>query len=401
MGPALRRARRTTAPTAGGSHERRRRDRRGRLTGLWTAYYLLRADPTLRVVVLEAETAGFGASGRNGGWCSALFPTSLQKVAASSSREAAVALLRAMQSTVDEIGAVVGGRADRRRLPQGRYRRARPHAAAAAARGSRGRRVAFLGLRAEDRGCSTRPRLASRLGATDVLGGTYTPHCAAIHPARLVRGLARSVERLGATIHEGTPATSLAPGRGADRARGRAGRASWCARRRATPPPARRAPGRGPGLLLMIATEPLPPAFWDADRSRRGGDVLRRPPPDHLRPAHRRRPARVRRSRRAVPLRVPHRGRLRPRRRGLRASCAGVARRPVPRGRGLRDHPPLGRAARRAARLVRRRSASTPRTGIGWAGGYVGDGVATTNLAGRTLADLSSGRTPSSPGCRG
>ena len=30
-------------------------------------------------------------------------------------------------------------------------------------------------------------------------------------------------------------------------------------------------------------------------------------------------------------------------------------------------------------------------TGIGWAGGYVGDGVATTNLAGRTLADLVTG----------
>ena len=29
-----------------------------------------------------------------------------------------------------------------------------------------------------------------------------------------------------------------------------------------------------------------------------------------------------------------------------------------------------------------------PKTGMGWAGGYVGDGVAITNLAGRTLADL-------------
>src|SRR5262249_35113798 len=37
--------------------------------GLWTAYYLLKADPSLRVVVIEAQTAGFGASGRNGGWC--------------------------------------------------------------------------------------------------------------------------------------------------------------------------------------------------------------------------------------------------------------------------------------------------------------------------------------------
>src|SRR5512141_889828 len=75
-------------------------------TGLWTAYYLARADPALRIVVLEAETAGFGASGSNGGWVSALFPTSLAKVAATSSRQAAVALLEAMFDTVDEVGRV-------------------------------------------------------------------------------------------------------------------------------------------------------------------------------------------------------------------------------------------------------------------------------------------------------
>ena len=73
-------------------------------TGLWTAYYLAKADPSLSVVVLESETAGFGASGRNGGWASALFPTSLDKVAASSSREAAIALQREMFRTVDELG---------------------------------------------------------------------------------------------------------------------------------------------------------------------------------------------------------------------------------------------------------------------------------------------------------
>ncbi|HEY0775817.1 MAG TPA: FAD-dependent oxidoreductase, partial [Nocardioidaceae bacterium] len=75
-------------------------------TGLWTAYYLLRSDPTLRVVVLEKETAGFGASGRNGGWASALFPASLDKVAGlpGSSPEAALALHAAMRVTVDEVG---------------------------------------------------------------------------------------------------------------------------------------------------------------------------------------------------------------------------------------------------------------------------------------------------------
>src|SRR5690606_17577626 len=48
----------------------------GGLTGLWTAYYLARRDPALRIAVLEKHIAGFGASGRNGGWCSALFPAS-------------------------------------------------------------------------------------------------------------------------------------------------------------------------------------------------------------------------------------------------------------------------------------------------------------------------------------
>ncbi|HWJ51482.1 MAG TPA: FAD-dependent oxidoreductase, partial [Solirubrobacteraceae bacterium] len=42
-------------------------------TGLWTAYYLARAQPSLRIVVIERETAGFGASGRNGGWVSGFF----------------------------------------------------------------------------------------------------------------------------------------------------------------------------------------------------------------------------------------------------------------------------------------------------------------------------------------
>ena len=75
-------------------------------TGLWTAYYLSRADPALRIAVCEREIAGFGASGRNGGWCSALFPASLGKLERMAGRDAAIAMQRAMQDTVDEVGAV-------------------------------------------------------------------------------------------------------------------------------------------------------------------------------------------------------------------------------------------------------------------------------------------------------
>ncbi|MEZ5193205.1 MAG: FAD-dependent oxidoreductase [Nocardioides sp.] len=78
-------------------------------TGLWTAYYLAEADPTLRIVVLESEVAGFGASGRNGGWCSALFPASADKLSRlpGSSAESARAQGAAMREAVDEVGRAV------------------------------------------------------------------------------------------------------------------------------------------------------------------------------------------------------------------------------------------------------------------------------------------------------
>jgi hypothetical protein len=82
-------------------------------TGLWTAYYLAQAEPGLRILVLEREVAGFGASGRNGGWCSALFPASAATIARRADRDpargrdAAVRMLAAMRDTVGEVGRVV------------------------------------------------------------------------------------------------------------------------------------------------------------------------------------------------------------------------------------------------------------------------------------------------------
>ena len=61
------------------------------LTGLWTAYYLNKANPGRSIVLCEREIAGYGASGRNGGWCSALFPASLSKLDRMAGRESAIA----------------------------------------------------------------------------------------------------------------------------------------------------------------------------------------------------------------------------------------------------------------------------------------------------------------------
>src|SRR5262249_35751447 len=78
-------------------------------TGLWTAYALLQAEPTLRVVICECESVGFGASGRNGGWCSALFAGSRATTARRHGAEAVVAMQRAMFATLDEIERVLAG----------------------------------------------------------------------------------------------------------------------------------------------------------------------------------------------------------------------------------------------------------------------------------------------------
>lgn len=43
----------------------------GGFTGLWTALQAKERDPDRRVVLLEANTVGWAASGRNGGFCAA------------------------------------------------------------------------------------------------------------------------------------------------------------------------------------------------------------------------------------------------------------------------------------------------------------------------------------------
>jgi glycine/D-amino acid oxidase-like deaminating enzyme len=181
-------------------------------TGLWTAYHLLRERPGLDVVVLDREVAGFGASGRNGGWCSALFPASWAKVARTSSRSSAVSLQHALFDTVDEIGDIAaeedidchwakGGTYVLARTPV-QLERARAEIAEARAWGFGPDHYRFVPA----------PEARAIIGASDVLGATYTPDCAAIHPARLVRGLALAVERRGGTIYEGTAVRAIEPG---------------------------------------------------------------------------------------------------------------------------------------------------------------------------------------------
>jgi glycine/D-amino acid oxidase-like deaminating enzyme len=358
----------------------------GGYTGLWTAYYLAQADPSLSIVVLEAQVAGFGASGRNGGWASALFPTSWSKVAHESSREAAVALQRAMFDTVDEVGRVAAAEGiDCHSRKGGVITLARTPLQVERAKAEIDDARAW-GFGEDDFRLLSAAEATEVLGATDVLGATSTPHCAAIHPARLVRGLANAVERLGVTIHEGTRVTAIQAGVV------RTERGDVRARRivRATEAWTSQLPGHerdiAPVYSLMLATEPLPVEFWLEVGLRRGETFN-----DHRHL--------IIYGQRTVDDRFAFGGR------GAPYHFGSSIKPEFDRDPGVYDE--LWRVLRELFPAVSGHAVThrwggplgIPRdwfptvafdaaTGLGSAGGYVGDGVASSNLAGRTLADL-------------
>jgi glycine/D-amino acid oxidase-like deaminating enzyme len=180
-------------------------------TGLWTAYYLLRNEPSLRVVVLEGEIAGFGASGRNGAWCGPGFPVTPGELARRYGREAARELMLEMHNTVGEVGRVVEVETiDARYFRGGLMRVARGSSQLSGLLATH-KAYRALGLE-DDYRMLDAEETSRRVRITGARAALYSPHCATVHPARLVRGLARAVERLGGTIFERSPVTSYETG---------------------------------------------------------------------------------------------------------------------------------------------------------------------------------------------
>lgn len=355
-------------------------------TGLWTAYYLAKLDPTLRIAIVEAEISGFGASGRNGGWCSALLAAKPEKVAAGHGRDAAIAMQRAMFDTVDEVGRVATEEGiDAHYVKGGTLSLATTRAHVTSLRDEMKRQRAW-GY-GEDDLCWLGPAEArDRLAVTGGLGAVYTPHCAALHPARLVRGLARVVERLGATIYERSPAASL--DRGVVRTPHGSVRAAVVVRATEGYTPRLRGSRRAilPIYSLMIATEALPAAFWD-EVGWRGRETVtdgrhmiiyaQRTADDRIALGGRGAPyhyaSRIRDDFDREPAVFDELHRVMQRLWPAVGSATITHRWGGPLGAPRDWRPSVG--------LDRSRH-------MAWAGGYVGDGVSTTNLAGRTLADL-------------
>jgi len=356
------------------------------LTGMWTAYYLNRANPGLRIALCEADIAGFGASGRNGGWCSALFPASLAKLDRIAGRERAIAMYRAMQQTVDEVGKVAAAEGIDCHWAKGgtvQFARSPTQLVRARAEVDEYRRYGFG---EDDIALLSADQAAAAGNVSDLLGGVFTPHCAAIHPARLARGLAATLRARGVAIHEATRVRRIEPGRleterGVVRARHVI---------RALEAFTARLPGYrrtvAPVYSLVIATEPVPEAAWE-----RIG-LTARPTFNDLRHL-------IIYGQRTADGRLVFGGRGAPYHYGsaVRGSFDRVPHVFTALRQTLVElFPVLGDIAVTHTwggpiGIARDWCASVgldPVTGIGWAGGYVGDGLSTTNLAGRTLADL-------------
>ena len=230
--------------------------------GLWTAYALRRWRPDARIVLLEARTVGHGASGRNGGWLSGWIPVGPAELDAAHGAGAARRMLAATFGAVDEVGRIVA----REGIACDFHKAGTLTGATNGAQWGRVRgevdEARRHGLAADDLVELGADELTRRIGAARIVGGSFTPHCATVHPLRLARGLAEACARLGVTIREGARVVDIDDGRvtyecGGERATLRADLVV-----RATEGYTASLPGARRDLVplysYMVATAPLP-----------------------------------------------------------------------------------------------------------------------------------------------
>ncbi|MGW1953782.1 NAD(P)/FAD-dependent oxidoreductase [Streptomyces sp. NPDC001920] len=355
----------------------------GGYTGLWTAYYLKKAAPFLRITVLEQKFCGYGASGRNGGW---LYNgiAGRDRYAKLHGHEAAVRLQRAMNDTVDEVVRVAAAEGIDADVHKGGVLEvARTPAQWARLRAFHEHESSYG---EKDRVLHGARETAERIKVADAVGSTWTPHGARVHPVKLVKGLAAAVEALGVTVHELTPVTEIRP-KLAVTPYGTV-RAPYVLRCTEGFTAALKGERRTwlPMNSSMIATEPLTDEQWESV-GWAGRETLGDMAHAYMY-AQRTADGRIALGGRGVPYRFGSRtdndGRTQPETvAALRHLLVGF----FPSLAGVRvEHAwsgVLGVPRDWCATVTLDRS-----TGLGWAGGYVGSGVATANLAARTLRDL-------------
>ena len=180
-------------------------------TGLWTAYYLLQCEPSLKVAILESEIAGFGASGRNGGGLGNRFPVGLRRMAQLFGRQAAIDLQIALNTVVGEVARVAEREGIAMDYVRGGYMRLARSPYQLDVIAGEHRVLEEFGF-GDDSLLLNAQQVAERVSVAGALGGIANANSAKIHPAKLARGLARAVERGGGTIYEQSPVVEYTTG---------------------------------------------------------------------------------------------------------------------------------------------------------------------------------------------
>ncbi len=355
-------------------------------TGLWCAYYLKLAQPSLRIAVLEAHRAGFGASGRNGGWVTGFFSGPSRAYERRGQDADVAALQRAMFETVDEIAAVLERERIDADLVKGGHLAVALNGAQALRMREHTAHMRTLGVEEADLRELSSEQLDERVRVAGAELAMFSPHAARVQPAKLLAGLARAVERLGVPIYEDTRVREVRPG-AARTDRGEV-RARWVVR--ATEGYTASLQGMHRALVpmnsSMIVTAPLAPEVW-RQIGWEGHEVL--DDGAHV----------FVYLQRTADGRIAIGGRGVPYRFGSRTDGEGATARATveslstklqsmfPALAGVEiEHAWSGVLG--VARDWCVSVGADPASGTAWAGGYVGQGVAAANLAARTLRDL-------------
>jgi glycine/D-amino acid oxidase-like deaminating enzyme len=355
-------------------------------TGLWTAYYLKRAQPSLEIVVLEREVAGFGASGRNGGWVSGFFSGPERRYAERGGHEGFAVLQRAMFETVDEVGSFLTEHDIHADFVKGGHLSVALNEAQAVRLRDGVKRARGHGLGEQDLRELSRAELEQRLHVADARAATYSPHVARVHPAKLLVGLAAAVERLGVRIYERTPVREIRP-RAAITPAGIV-RARWVVRATEGYTASLRGLRRAlvPMNSSMIITDPLPAGAWE-EIGWTGNEAVNDAALAYVY-LQRTADGRIAIGGRGVPYRFA--SRTDGRGQTARSTIEGLHEKLVAMfpsaAEAEVDHAwsgVLGVPRDWCVSVVAEEG-----SGLAWAGGYVGEGVAAANLAGRTLRDL-------------
>jgi glycine/D-amino acid oxidase-like deaminating enzyme len=231
-------------------------------TGLWSAYHLLKLDPALKIAIVESQIAGFGASGRNGGWASALYPVSNARLSVESGSSAPGAVRNALLESIDGIEQFcLEHNVDAQFVRGGRITVARTKVQLRRLTTD----VKDDRLHGEEIEMLSKADVLSKIDMAGAIGGAFDRTCARIHPTRLVRGLARVVESAGAVIYEQTRAKSISPHLVITE-RGRVHAKFVIRATEGFTPAINRGRAKrelAPVYSLMVATEPLPSWIWD------------------------------------------------------------------------------------------------------------------------------------------